>query len=229
MPDPTAFITANLPATPVPGLPHIRLHTATPTSGVWRLAADGVPPYWAWPWPGGLALAHHLAAHPELVAGKSVLDLGTGSGLLAIAAALAGASSITAADPDFNAIANLKLNATLNTVTIAALQADILDGSPPDTEVILVGDLFYDPALALRVTAFLDCCLAAGAEVYVGDIGRDLLPRNRLIPLGFYPLLDFGEPPTATPRPACAYRFQTLGTQAALAIEPTKRQVPPLP
>ena len=207
MPDPTAFITANLPVSPVPGLPHIRLHTATPTSGVWRLAADGEPPYWAWPWPGGLALAHHLAAHPELVAGKSVLDLGTGSGLLAIAAALAGASSVTAVDPDSNAIANLALNAALNTVTITALEADILDGSPSAADVILVGDLFYDPALAHRVTAFLDRCLDACEAVYVGDIGRDPLPRHRLTPLADYPLRDFGEPATATPRPAHAYRY----------------------
>lgn len=191
----------------MPDLPHIRLHTATPASGVWRLADDGVPPYWAWPWPGGLALARHIAAHPELVAGQSVLDLGTGSGLLAIAGALAGASTVTAADTDSNAIATLALNAALNIVNITALKADLLDGPPPDAQVILVGDLFYDSRLARRVASFLDRCLAAGATVYIGDIGRDALPRTRLIPLGSYPLRDFGEPPTTPARPAKAYRF----------------------
>lgn len=208
MPTPTAFIAANLPIRPVPDLPHIRLHTATPTSGVWRLAADGVPPYWAWPWPGGLALARHLHAHPALVAGKSVLDLGAGSGLLAIAAALSGASSVTAADPDPNAIAALTLNAALNAAAITPLAADILDSPAPAAETILVGDLFYEPALARRVAAFLDRCLAAGAEIYVGDIGRDPLPRDRLTPLAAYDLRDFGEPATAAPRPAHAYRYR---------------------
>ena len=208
MPAPTAFITANLPIRPVPDLPHIRLHTASPTSGVWRLAPDGVPPYWAWPWPGGLALARHLHAHPCLVSGKSVRDLGTGSGLVAIAAALSGASGVAAADTDPNALAALSLNAPLNAVAITPLAADLLDGPPPDAETILVGDLFYDPALAGRVAVFLDRCLAAGAEIYVGDIGRDPLPRDRLTPLAAYDLRDFGEPATAAPRPAHAYRYR---------------------
>ena len=208
MPAPAAFITANLPVRFVPDLPHIRLHTATPTSGVWRLAPDGVPPYWAWPWPGGLALARHLHAHPALIAGKSILDLGTGSGLVAIAAALAGAASVTAADTDPNALAALSLNAALNAVAITPRAADLLDGPTPDAEAVLVGDLFYDPALASRVVAFLDRCLAAGADILVGDIGRDPLPRDRLTPLAAYDLRDFGEPATAAPRLAHVYRYR---------------------
>lgn len=215
-PDPAAFIAANLPVRPVPGLPHIRLHTAVPQSGVWRLACDGAPPYWAWPWPGGLALARHLAAHPQLVAGKTVLDLGAGSGLLAIAAALAGAQSVTACDTDPAAIAALGLNAALNAVPVTPLLGDLLEGPPPQAEVILIGDLFYDPALARRVTLFADRCLAAGVAVYVGDIGRDALPRHRLTALATYPMADFGQPPSAAPRPAAAYSF-SLASAASRA------------
>lgn len=209
MPDPAAFIAANLPVRPVPDLPHIRLHTAVPESGVWRLAEGGTSPYWAWPWPGGLALAHHLHAHPDLVKGKTVLDLGTGSGLVAIAAALAGAKAVAACDPDPAAIAAVTLNATLNGVPVAALMADPLDGPPPEAEIILVGDLFYAADLARRVTAYLDRCVGAGRTVYVGDIGRAHLPLARLIPLAGYPLADFGEPATGALRLArvCQYKL----------------------
>lgn len=208
MPDPATFIAAHLPARPVPDLPHIKLHTAVPQSGVWRLAENGEPPYWAWPWPGGLALAHHLHAHPELVFGKAVLDLGTGSGLIAIAAALAGAKSVTAFDPDPAAIAAVTLNAALNAVSIAAHADDPLDGLPPEAEIILVGDLFYAADLARRVTAYLDRCVRAGHSVYVGDIGRDYLPLDRLTPLASYPLADFGEPATGSLRHAKVYRYE---------------------
>lgn len=209
MPDPAAFIAANLPVRPVPDLPHIRLHTAVPESGVWRLAEGGTPPYWAWPWPGGLALAHHLHAHPELVSGKTVLDLGTGSGLVAIAAALAGAKAVTACDPDPAAIAAVTLNASLNGVPIVAQAGDPLDGPPPEAEIILVGDLFYAADLARRVTAYLDRCVGAGRTVYVGDIGRAHLPHNRLTSLARYPLADFGEPATGALHLArvCQYKL----------------------
>ena len=191
----------------MPGLPDMRLHLAVPQSGVWKLARDGVPPYWAWCWPGGLVLARHIMANPGIVAGQTVLDLGTGSGLLAIAAALSGARHTLASDTDANAIAAVELNAALNSVTVQTRHADLLDGPAPEAEIVLVGDLFYERALADRVVAFLDRALAANRRIYVGDIGREHLPRDHMQALASYPLVDFGEPATAEPRRAQVWRY----------------------
>lgn len=205
--DAARFITQNLPVAPVPDLPGLRLHLAVPQSGVWTVAQDGVPPYWAWCWPGGLVLARHIMANPGLVSGRTVLDLGAGSGLLAIAAALSGAKGVAACDTDANAIAVISLNAALNAVAVKTIAADLLDGPAPEAEIILVGDLFYERELAARVVAFLNRCLEAGREIYVGDIGRQHLPRDRMRSVGSYPLRDFGEPATAEPRLAQAWRY----------------------
>lgn len=205
--DAARFITPNLPVAPVPGLPGLRLHLAVPQSRVWILAQDGVPPYWAWCWPGGLVLARHIMANPQIVSGRTVLDLGAGSGLVAIAAALSGAKAVRACDTDTNAIAAISLNAALNAVVVQTIVADLLDGPVPDAEIILVGDLFYEPALAARVVAFLDRCLEAEREIYVGDIGRQHLPRHRMRSVGSCLLRDFGEPATAEPRLARAWRY----------------------
>ena len=196
-PDPAAFITANLPISPVPSIPEILLHTAGPASGLWRLAgrreADA-PPYWAYPWAGGVVLARHLLDRPEIVAGRRVLDLGAGSGLVAIAAAKAGAAMVTAVDVDANAIAAIGLNAAINDVTISAVAADILDTPPPEaTDLIVVGDLFYDPSLALRVMAFLRLCRASRIEVLVGDPERAYLPDRELKRISTQEVADFGE------------------------------------
>ena len=123
-----AFIAANLPAKPAPGLPEVSIHTATPASGLRRLVA-GRNPYWAWCWAGGLALARHILAHPELVAGRRALDLGTGSGLVAIAAARAGAAHVLAVDSDADAVAAAEANAAANAVTIEC-GAQVLVGDP---------------------------------------------------------------------------------------------------
>ena len=192
---------------PVRGLPAIRLHMGAPESGVWRLASDGGPPYWAWCWAGGLALSHHIAAHPESVGGKRVFDLGTGSGLVAIAAAQAGAASVAACDSDPNAIAAARLNAALNEISLEAVVADPLDGPAPEADIVLAGDVFYAGALAKRSATFLARCRAAGVEVLVGDPGRDSLPRDALELLAEYAVPDFGDSPSAPPRMAGVYRF----------------------
>ncbi|MDE2362452.1 MAG: methyltransferase [Hyphomicrobiales bacterium] len=187
----SAFIAANLPLRPVPGLSGISIHTAVSGSGLRRLAA-GRNPYWAWCWAGGLALAQHLAARPETVAGKGVLDLGAGSGLVGIAAAKAGARAVLAVDVDEDAVAAIELNARANRVSLAVLHDDILDDVPPPVDVALVGDLFYDRDVAARVTRFLDACVAAGTRVYVGDPFRAFLPRERLNLIASYATRDFG-------------------------------------
>ena len=196
--DPTAFIRENFPVVPVPGIPEIRLHKAAPSSGLGRLAEQDEPgsgsPYWAYHWAGGLALARHVLDHPGLVAGRRVLDLGAGSGLVAIAAARAGAAAVIAAEVDRHAMHALALNAALNQVEIAAIHADLTRGDPPDVDLVLVGDLFYAPDLAERVTAFLDRCLDRGILVLVGDPWRAPLPMDRLEEIARYEVRETGRP-----------------------------------
>ncbi len=191
-----AFIAANLRLESPPLLPEIRLYAAHAGSGLRRLA-EGSPgaasPYWAYPWAGGVALARYILDHPDVVAGRRMLDLGAGGGLVAIAAAKAGAAVVTSVDIDPNAIAAIELNAAANGVVVSALCADILEGPPPAADIVCAGDLFYERALGARVTAFLDRCLAAGVDVLAGDPGRVGLPADRLRKLADYPVPDFGQ------------------------------------
>jgi predicted nicotinamide N-methyase len=197
LPDAEAFIRTNMPLVPVPSIPEISLHTAQPSTGLWRLlgpdGADAHSPYWAYPWAGGAALARHFRAHPEILRGRSVLDLGAGSGLVAIAAEKAGAASAIAADIDPFAAVATKLNAAANGVSVSVIQGDLTEGPPPAVDLIAVGDLFYNRQLALRVTAFLDRCLASGIDILVGDPGRAFLPYQRLRPIAEYPVADVGD------------------------------------
>ena len=190
--DAEAFIRENLAVLPV--IADISLYTAHPGSGLRRLADndDAAPPYWAYRWAGGLALAHHVLARPETVRGRRVLDLGAGSGLVGIAAAKAGATSVLSAEIDPNGIAAIGLNAELNGVMVTACGDDLTAGAPPDVDLVLVGDLFYAPELAERVTAFLDRCLDGGIDVLVGDPGREFLPSARLRPVAEYAVVDVG-------------------------------------
>ncbi len=149
-------------------------------------------PYWAYDWGGGLALARHILDHPQTVAGRVVLDLGAGSGIVAIAAAKSGAKRVIAADIDHYAIAAIDLNAAANGVTVSTSLGDLTSGAPPDVDVVLVGDLFYEAGLAERVTSFLDRCIRSDIDVLVGDPWRSFLPRRRLRLLAQYPGLDFG-------------------------------------
>lgn len=189
-----AFITANLQLRPAPSAPEISLYTAGPAAGLSRLIGEDndEPPYWAWPWGGGMALARYLLDHPELVAGRRVADLGCGGGIVAIAAMLAGASSALAIDRDDRAVTAAALNAGANGVAVTAVCADALAGEPPGVDVVLVGDLFYETALAKRTAAFLDRCRAAGLEILIGDPGRTSLPRDRMALVAETSTPDFG-------------------------------------
>ncbi|SDN75183.1 50S ribosomal protein L11 methyltransferase [Phyllobacterium sp. OV277] len=191
-----------MPVAEVPSLPEILLHTSHPASGLWRLAesidgGDPEPPYWAYLWAGGAALARYILEQPQSVQGLKVLDLGAGSGIIAIAAAKSGASHVLAAEIDQNAIVALQLNAAVNNVALTLIGDDLTSGSPPPVDLVLVGDLFYGPELASRVIAFLDRCLDAGINVLIGDPERAHLPVDRLELIAEYFVPDVGQVKTS--------------------------------
>ena len=149
-----------------------------------RLAA----PFWANAWVGGQAVARYVLDHPHLVAGRRVLDVASGSGIVSIAAAMAGAATVTANDIDQYALAAVIANARANSVEIEVHARDLLDGDGGDAEVVLAGDVFYSPELAGPMLAFLERVAARGARVLVGDPGRDYVPRHRLEVVAGYPV-----------------------------------------
>ena len=189
--DPTAFIVANTEIQSTSLLPEIRLHLASEDMALWQMSdedrsLEGLPlPYWAFAWAGGQALARHLLDNWEAVRGKRVLDVGAGSGLEAIAAAMAGAASITAVDVDPYAIAATRLNADLNRVDVATWLGDPV-GRPRDWDVVMVGDLFFEQPLAQDLEDWLRGLLDHGVEVLIGDPQRTYLPRQGLDRLASY-------------------------------------------
>jgi len=208
--DPAGFIRENLTLKPAPSVREISLYTAHPASGLTRLAGtdeDDEPPYWAYPWGGGIVLARHILDNPQIVRGRRVLDLGAGGGIVAIAAAKSGAAKVLAGEVDRVGRAALALNAEANGVAVEIIENDLLFGPPPPVDLILVGDLFYEQALARRVVAFLDRCVESGIEALVGDPGRTTLPRSRLTTLAEYPTPDFGQPGSEQ-RPAAVFAFR---------------------
>jgi predicted nicotinamide N-methyase len=171
-----------------PLVPEIRLHLASEVIPLWRkteeeLAEIGVPPpYWAFAWAGGQALARYVLDHPDIVAGKRVLDFGAGSGLVALAAAKAGAAHVIAADIDPFAIAAIMRNATANSVTVETVAEDVI-GIAENFDVILVGDMCYERPLAERLMVWLKL---SPAEVLLGDPGRSYFPKVGLTQLAAY-------------------------------------------
>jgi predicted nicotinamide N-methyase len=171
---PRAFVLRSTRLRPVPGLEEIALHLADEVLPLWHDVQvetrdpDATIPYWAFAWAGGLAIGRYLREHPEVVAGRRVFDLASGSGLCAIAAARAGASSATGADIDPFAVAAIELNARANRRRVTAVRRDVLDEGPPDADVILAGDCWYDEHLAARVLPWLRRAQAGGIDVLVG-------------------------------------------------------------
>ena len=188
-----AFIAANTRLLPPPLVPEILLHLAEESLPIWRKTEDELgqmnvpPPYWAFAWAGGQALARFILDHPALLSGKRVLDLGAGSGLTAIAAMRAGAAWTLAADIDRMALAAVQLNARANGVTIETTAADLLADAPAaDFGAVLVGDLFYERELAERVERFIVAAARQGASVLIGDPGRSYFPKGRFVRVGEY-------------------------------------------
>ncbi len=181
-----AFIRANTKLLSPPLVPEVQLHLAEDSLPIWEKTEEELgevnvpPPYWAFAWAGGQALARYLLDNPQIVRGKRALDLGSGSGLAGIAAMKGGAASVLAADIDTMALAATGLNAAANAVAIEMMAGDLLAADPPGTfDVILVGDLFYERELASRVLTFIETALHNGALILIGDPQRNYFPKGR--------------------------------------------------
>jgi predicted nicotinamide N-methyase len=188
-----AFILENTRPQRPPHTPELELRLADEITPIWRLTEEALaeiglpPPFWAFAWAGGQALARYLLDHPEAVAGRRAIDFASGSGIVAIAAMKAGAANVLAADIDPFCGAALAVNAEANGVACDFTDADLLDEAPPAwAEVIVAGDICYEKPLAARVMAWLSAARADGATVLIGDPGRSYFPREGLEKLAEY-------------------------------------------
>jgi predicted nicotinamide N-methyase len=190
--DRRGFILANTRLQRPPHTPEIALYLADEVTPIWRMTEEELgriglpPPFWAFAWAGGQALARYLLDHPGVVAGKRVLDFAAGSGLVGIAAMKAGAASALCADIDGFCAAAVALNAEANGVALDFTDENLLDAPPPPVEVIAAGDICYEKPLAERVLAWLDEARARGTTVLIGDPGRAYFPRQGLERLAEY-------------------------------------------
>lgn len=191
--DPAIFIIANTLLLPVPLVPEIRLHLADEAVPLWTRTEDEIneiglpPPFWAFAWAGGQALARYVLDHSDIVAGRTVIDLASGSGIVAIAAAKAGAARVIAYDIDGFARMAIELNARKNDVTIEVCGDDLLAGTAaPVAQTILAGDIFYEGDTAKRAFDFLRAKASQGAMVLIGDPGRSFLPKDKLREIAGY-------------------------------------------
>lgn len=207
-----AFIRRHTVIVSPPIVPEISLHLATEITPIWQAteaelaAAEVPPPFWAFAWAGGQALARHVLDHPELVVGKRVLDFGSGSGLCGIAAAMAGAASVRAVDIDAIACTVIAINAGLNGVALEVEAADIIGGETR-ADLILVGDMCYEKPLAARLLAWLREAVAAGAVVLLGDPGRNYSPAEGVDEIARYLVPTSLELEDRTERSAAVWRL----------------------
>lgn len=184
-------------------VPEITLHVSGDVVALWEametgaVGAGDAPPFWAAAWPGGQALARYLLDVPATVAGRRVLDLGSGSGLVAVAAVRAGAASVTASDVDPYSHTAIGMNAELNGASGIEVVGDLLGGEPPDVDVVVAGDVCYDRAMTSRVLPFLWRAWTRGTAVLLGDPGRKYLPADGLAAVAGYDVPDVD---TAQPR-----------------------------
>jgi predicted nicotinamide N-methyase len=185
------FILENTALSAPPHVPEIRLHLADEAHELWlkteeELAEIGLPPpFWAFAWAGGQGLARYVLDHAEMVRGRNVVDFATGSGLVGIAAAMAGATGVLCADIDPFCAEAVRLNAAANDVTVAFTAEDLV-GRDLGWDVVLAGDVFYDQAFAGRLVPWFEALDRRGATVLVGDPGRSYLPAERLEKLSVY-------------------------------------------
>jgi predicted nicotinamide N-methyase len=195
-PVPAEFIHAQTRPAHPSLVPEVSLLVATDVVALWeaieseRGIAPTEPPFWAAAWPGGQALARHVLDAPSVVAGRSVLDLGSGSGLVAVAAALAGARRVVASEVDPFGHTAIAVNAELNGVGPVTVVGDVLGERPPAVDVVLAGDVCYDREMSERVLPWLEAARAQGADVYLGDPGRPYVPTGRLTAVATFDVPD---------------------------------------
>ena len=186
------FVRAHTEILAPPLVPEVKLHLAHEALPIWQKTEEELgeiglpPPFWAFAWAGGQALARHVLDHPALVRGKRVVDLASGSGLVGIAALQAGAVDVLAADIDLFAVAAMEINAALNGVAPRITSDNLLAHAAPRVDVILVGDLFYEQSLAATCFAWLTAAREEGATVFIGDPGRSYLPKDKLVSIATY-------------------------------------------
>jgi predicted nicotinamide N-methyase len=210
--DPDAFIRANTGIEAPRLVPEIRLHLANEITPIWEAtekemdAAGLAPPYWAFAWAGGQALARYVLDNPEVVAGKSVLDFAAGGGIAGIAAHMAGAARVVAADIDPFAAAALALNAQLNQASVEITTRDLIDADPA-WDVLLAGDICYERPTALRAEAWFRRLAATGVRVFIGDPGRTYLPREGLAKITAYAVRTTREVEDTDLRNACVWQM----------------------
>lgn len=208
-----AFVRAETVLTSPPLLPEIKLHLAGSVDKAWKaledaLRADNIaPPYWAFAWPGGQAIARYILDHPETVRGKRVMDMAAGSGLCGIAAVIAGAKSVTAVDIDPVALAAIAENARHNGVNLKTRDSVNLTKAPWWTDVIMAGDVCYEQPMAARMIHWLRLCREKNKTVLLGDPGRVYLPDVGLRPLHTYRVPTTREIEDSDERDAIVYEM----------------------
>ncbi|MCG5239589.1 class I SAM-dependent methyltransferase [Azospirillum doebereinerae] len=191
-PSPLDFVRDNTTLATPPLLPEIQLHLATEVTPLWEATEETLaeknlpPPYWAFAWPGGQAVARLMLDRPDLVAGKSVLDFAAGTGVVAVAAMMAGAARVQACDIDRFSLAAIALNAKANGVEVKAVSVDLVGRELPGIDVVLAGDVCYERPMAERVTAWLRTVAATGTLVLLGDPGRAYVPAHGLEKVATY-------------------------------------------
>ncbi|HTM81718.1 class I SAM-dependent methyltransferase [Asticcacaulis sp.] len=215
MSDTEAFIRAQTRPLPVSSVPSIRLYQADEVTPLWLMTEQDMatqhlaPPFWAFAWSGGQALARYILEHPEIVRGRQVLDIACGSGLVGIAARLAGAQSVLCNDIDAYAGVAAALNAELNNVELAFTGDDLLAGPIPDVDIILAGDICYEKPMTDAMLTYFRRAAPHKIEVYIGDPHRTYFPKTGLIRLADYDILTNADIEDAAVKPASVWKLES--------------------
>ena len=215
MTDTEAFIRAQTRPLPVPSLPSIQLYQADEVTPLWLMTEQDMntqrlaPPFWAFAWSGGQALARYIVEHPEIVKGRRVLDIACGSGLVGIAAMRAGAESVLCNDIDTYAETAVLLNAQLNAVELAFSGENLLSGPMPDVDIILAGDICYEKPMTDAMLTYFRRAAPHKIEVYIGDPHRTYFPKTGLIRLADYDIMTNADIEDAAMKPASVWKLES--------------------